>query len=388
MRTWLRAYLTAGGRVMWGAALISLAAGLDPYRGQLYGLFVMSLGLTVANFLIGLFMLRRLRGELRLPARAVAGSEVRMMVLVTNLSRWTTYDVEATLARTLKGLSWALESPRTHLRPGQQAGLEVRFTALRRGAYKIGPAHVGSTYPLGILRLSRKIGQPQTLLVTPRLHPMRNLRLHTGMRHQPGGLPMASQQGESLEFVGVRDYRPGDSPRKIHWKLFARRGQPVVREFAQEYFSRIGIILDTYRPARAQDFEAALECVASLASFLERSDSVVDFFAAGDQLILLSMGRNQGSLESVLETLACVQPSRRSPYAQLEASLEPLIPRLSALVLITLSPTPERRAFWDRLNVAGTPVRIICVSRQRPAAQDHDLSWIHPDQVEAGLNEL
>lgn len=388
MRVWLRAYLTAGGRVMWGGALISLAAGLDPYRGQLYGLFVMSMGLTVANFLIGLFMIRRLKGELRVPARAVAGSEVKVTVLVSNRSKWPTYDVEATLARTPKGLGAARESTRCHLQPDQQAGLEIHFTALRRGAYKIGPAHVGSTYPLGILRLSRKLGQAQTLLVSPRLHPMRNLRLHSGMRHQPGGIPLASQQGESLEFVGVRDYRPGDSPRKIHWKLFARRGQPVVREFAQEYFSRIGIILDTYRPPRTQDFEAALECVASLAGFLEHSDSVVDFFAAGEQLILLSMGRNQGSLEGVLETLACVQSSRRSPYAQLEASLEPLIPRLSALILVSFAPTPERSAFWERLSVAGTPIRILCISRKRPPVANHDLSWIHPDQLEAGLNEL
>lgn len=387
MRSWLRRYLTAGGRVMWGAALVSLVAGLDPYRGQFYGLFVMSAGLTMANFLVGLLMLRRLSGELRVPARAVAGSEVKVTVLVSNRSKRPTYDVEASLPRDLVGLGSARDSTRSHLAPGQQVGLDVHFRALKRGAYRIGPAYVGSTYPLGIVRLSRQIGKAQTLLVTPRIHPMRSLRLHTGMRHQPGGLPMASQQGESLEFVGVRDYRPGDSPRRIHWKLFARRGQPVVREFAQEYFSRIGIILDTYRPPRAQDFEAALETVASLASYLEKSDSVVDFFAAGEQLILLSMGRNQGSLDGVLETLACVKPGRHFPYAQLEAQLEPLIPRLSALILVTFAPTPERRAFWERLTLAGTPLRILCLSRKRPDA-DHDLTWLQPNQLAAALDDL
>ncbi len=310
MRIWLRRYLTVGGRVLWGAALISLAAGLDPYRGQLSGFFVMSAGLTVANILIGLLMIRRLSGELCVPARVVAGSDVKVTALVSNRSRSATYDVEATLTRTLN----SRDSTRSHLLPGQQVGLDVHFRALKRGAYRIGPAHVGSTYPLGIVRLSQRIGQPQTLLVTPRIHPMRSLRLHSGMRHQPGGIPLASQQGESLEFVGVRDYRPGDSPRKIHWKLFARRGQPVVREFAQEYFSRIGMILDTYRPPRAQDFEAALEAVASLASFLERSDSVVDFFAAGEQLILLVHLRQKPPL---VEDFGCNYlplNNRKPPY--------------------------------------------------------------------------
>jgi uncharacterized protein (DUF58 family) len=377
---------------LWVAAAISFVAGLDPFRGQLAGLFLMAFSLTLASVLVGSWVRVRLTGEIRLPARAVAGSEVTMRVVVTNASRHAGYDLEATLERVTAGLTAGRESlRRARLDPGETASFEVSFQALQRGTYMVGPAFVGSTYPLGIVRLGNALGSPQRLLVTPRLHSIRQLDLFSGMRHQPGGLPLASQTGESMEFVGVRDYRQGDSPRKIHWKLWARRGIPVVREYSQEYFSRIGIILDTFAPPDAACFESALECVASVASFLEGSDSIVDFFAAGPELHLLSMGRQLGSLERVLEVLACLQPCSRSPYQSLEGQLQDLLPRLSAVLLVTYAPTPERRAFLQRLGLGGAPLKILAVGapgRRGGELADHEVHWIDPQGTARDLEIL
>ena len=42
----------------------------------------------------------------------------------------------------------------------------------------------------------------------------------------------------------------GDPLRKIHWRSWARRGKPVVKEYQEEYFSRIALVLDTFLPRR------------------------------------------------------------------------------------------------------------------------------------------
>lgn len=384
--------MSAGGRVLWVAAAISFVAGLDPFRGQLAGLFLMAFSLTLGNLLVGALVRVRLKGECRLPTRAVAGSEVKMIVMATNVSGRSGYDLEATLHRVLPGLTAGRESVRLDcLEPGETARFEVSFWALRRGTYLLGPACVGSTYPLGIVRLGNFVGSAQRLLVTPRIHPIHHVRLQSGMRHQPGGVPQASQTGESMEFVGVRDYRQGDSPRKIHWKLWARRGVPVVREYSQEYFSRIGIILDTYSPPRPAHFEAALECVASLAGFLDRSDSIVDFFAAGPELYLLSMGRNLGSLERVLEVLACLQPCLESPYHGLEGQLQALLPRLSAVMVVTYSSSPERIAFLRRIQLGGAPLRVVAIAAPSERLGDSlgaDVSWVDPANVSVDVEQL
>ncbi len=390
MRRRLRRYLSAGGRVLWVAAAVSLVAGLDPFRGQLAGLFLMAAALTFGNVVVGRFTRVRLRGEIRLPPRAVAGSQVTLKVVVSNGSARPGYDLEATLEKTGRGLSSGRESLRLDiLPPGGTAAFEVTFQALQRGSYLVGPAYVGSTYPLGIVRLGNSVGVPQRLLVTPRLHPIKTLRLNSGMRHQPGGLPLASQTGESMEFVGVREYRLGDSPRKIHWKLWARRGQPVVREYSQEYFSRIGIILDTFAPPNSQHFEAALECVASISGYLDQADSIVDFFAAGPELYLLSMGRNLGSLERVLEVLACLAPCNVAPYDDLENRLRELLPRLSALLVITYAPDARRLKFLERLALGGAPLRVLAVAAPAQRRQlATEVTWIDPKTIAADLEFL
>ena len=45
----------------------------------------------------------------------------------------------------------------------------------------------------------------------------------------------------------MRDYRPGDPLRRIHWKSWAKTGRPVVKEYQDEFFVRHGLILDTFQ---------------------------------------------------------------------------------------------------------------------------------------------
>ena len=37
--------------------------------------------------------------------------------------------------------------------------------------------------------------------------------------------------GDAIEFVGIREYRQGDPIRSIHWRSWARRGEPIVKEY-------------------------------------------------------------------------------------------------------------------------------------------------------------
>ena len=47
----------------------------------------------------------------------------------------------------------------------------------------------------------------------------------------------------------------GIALRKIHWRSWARRGEPVVKEYQEEYFSRIALVLDTFLPRRPRPRE-------------------------------------------------------------------------------------------------------------------------------------
>ena len=389
MRRFLRRYTTGGGRAVLGIAAASMLAGLDPFRTYLDGLFVVLSALCTVAFAVGLLFRRKVSGDWRPPVRVVCGNEFVVNVTLRNLSKRSAYEVEVAFDSLPSGLWQRVEDPGENrcpeLAPGQTRSVELHLRAQRRGAYSLGPLWAGVTFPFGIFRMSSRVPGQRRLLVTPRLHHISHLALNPGLRYQPGGMPMASETGESLEFMGVREYRQGDSLRKIHWKLWARRGEPVVREFSQEYFSRVGVVLDTYRPTSLEDFECAAEVAASVAGYLARQDAVVDFFAAGSEVYFLSVGRQLGTLQSILDVLACVEPTREAPYEKLEHQLLRLLAQLSAVVMVTFQPNPQRRAFWERLKLGGAPLRILCIGR---GFDDPEVTRLDPTDMPGCLELL
>jgi hypothetical protein len=71
--------------------------------------------------------------------------------------------------------------------------------------------------------------------------------------------------GDSQEFLQLRDYRPGDPVRRIHWPSTARSGRLVVKETGEEYFARIGLVMDTFT---GDDDGAILDAAVSVAASL------------------------------------------------------------------------------------------------------------------------
>lgn len=58
------------------------------------------------------------------------------------------------------------------------------------------------------------------------------------------GTHASRNKGAGLEFAQYRAYEPGDEPRRIDWKLYARSDKFFVREAEQESAARVWIFLD------------------------------------------------------------------------------------------------------------------------------------------------
>src|SRR5439155_7840266 len=112
--------------------------------------------------------------------------------------------------------------------------------------------------------------------------------------------------GDAEEFIGLRDYRPGDPVRAIHWKSWAKIGAPVVREFQEEYFARHALILDTFAPA-GETFEAAVSLTASFLAASDPLESLLDLMFVEDRAHCLTAGRGVGDRTDLLRALAAVE---------------------------------------------------------------------------------
>lgn len=76
---------------------------------------------------------------------------------------------------------------------------------------------------------------------------LRRLTLRTRRDLGSGGFGMhpSRNKGAGLEFAQYRAYEPGDEPRRIDWKLFARSDKFFVREAEQESPVSVWILIDT-----------------------------------------------------------------------------------------------------------------------------------------------
>jgi len=215
--------------------------------------------------------------------------------------------------------------------------------------------------PLGLLKAHAWRDLPGTLVVMPRVHPLAPLDLPGSRRLQPGGVAFAGRVGEAEEFVSLRDYRAGDTPRRIHWKAWARTGRPVVKEYQDEFFVRHALVLDTFGDGGPECFEAAVSIAASHVMQPRARDSILDLMFVEGRAYTLSQGRGLGAAPELLRVLATVSESRGS-FESLAEAVSLGAQRLSGAICVLLAWDEPRRRLVAELRARGIPLRVWVVT--------------------------
>lgn len=196
---------------------------------------------------------------------------------------------------------------------------------------------------------------------------------------------MAGAVGDSEEFVAVRDYRPGDPLRRIHWAGWARAQRPVVKEFQEEFFVRHALVLDTFGGGPESDaFEGAVSIAASFASTVDQRDSLLDLMFVGDRAFTFTAGRGLAHAEQMLEILAGVDLHAAGRFESLEATVLKHCGAVSGCILVLLAWDEPRRRLRERLAARSVPTLTFVVHHAPPpesADLPPDVHWIRSDHV-------
>jgi uncharacterized protein (DUF58 family) len=148
-----------------------------------------------------------------------------------------------------------------------------------RGRWLIGPATATLGDPFGLVRTSRSFGSTTSVTVWPATVPLpvRASRSLAVVSDVASGARTASADDAVL-----REYVPGDDPRRVHWASAARQGQLMVRSDEGAGLPPATVLFDRgLLPPRGQGRvgagrsrgrgEWSVECCASIASSLVRA---------------------------------------------------------------------------------------------------------------------
>ncbi len=397
LRVLLREKLTETGRQVFWLFLLANATGMASFVIKIYYVWCGLLALLTTSVAASRWARVPLQAELETPRNTTAGESLQLLLKVWNPTSRPALDLQFSLLEPPRGIIWermALE----RLAPGEERLLALPAQFPARGHYVLPGVRQDNVFPWGLWRDTRRLRQPRSLLVYPRFHPLLTLDIPVGRRYQPGGIALTSHVGDSTEFISTREFRTGDSLRNIHWRSWGRLGKPVVKEFQEEYFCRIALLLDTFLPARAkavqkQAFEAAVSLAAAVANRLALEEYVVDLFAAGPEIYHFQAGRSLGYLENVMDILACVEACPEPPFQKIEPVLLDHMGNITTTVALLLAWDEERAGMLRALQDRGSELKILLVQPDPPALAEHPalgrVHWIPPQQVlDGGVEDL
>ena len=240
------------------------------------------------------------------------------------------------------------ESALVAIAAGETAKLTCKIQTKKRGAFEISKVAVIIPEINGALRYAANVGKAE-LLVFPR--PLRVGAFPfltsgaSGVVFAPLLMPSLTR---GMDFVGVREYREGDSLRDLHHKAFARYGKPFTKEFEI-------LVLDV--TARSLREKSAVEMLIRLAAgvglwLLERK-ALGRFFIGDDEIALVQGDGGVSFLEALARIPAAswleTRASRSATGAQKlwSPAARPLGPVLRMGLFATEDPLVHKQVILD-----------------------------------------
>ena len=390
-----RRRLTRAGLAVAAGFFVSMMLGLDISGSLAYQAFTLLFTLLTVSFVGVGFFRASFHAERRLPRFGTVGQPVFYRVAVRNDTprvqaglllleniedprpgfeefvalqlaeekRMRSFSVVRKRLRWNFELARVKEAPIPTLQPGETADVSLELTPVRRGHVRFQGVTVARPDPFGLIKSFARLALPQTLLVLPKRYPLPPIALPGTMKYQQGGVAMASSVGESEEFVSLREYRPGDPLRHIHWRTWARVGKPVVKEFQDEFFVRHALILDTFVDHPSSDaFEEAISVAASFACTIQTQESLLDLLFVGPEAYCFTSGRGLAHTEQMLEILAAVRVCRARGFDALEQLVLKHAGLVSGCICVFLAWDTRRQDLIQKLKILGLPLLVLVVT--------------------------
>jgi uncharacterized protein (DUF58 family) len=261
---------------------------------------------------------------------------------------------------------------------------QYRVTCAARGFHAFGPAVLRTGDVFGLRTRELDVPGEDYLLVYPKVVPLDRLGLPAG--NPFGDVPLQRQWlfEDPMRTVGVREYRPGDSSRRLHWKATARApGQALqVKLLEPTTTHRLHVLLNvgtsdqnwSWQGYDPEALEAAITTAASVANWAAERGLLIGLAAnarlfRSSAVVGIPPSRDPHQLMHIFEALARLVPM---PSMSADAFVELESRHLALGTTVVMVSAVAGHALihqLQRLKRAGhRPVLLLITSDEHPLA--------------------
>lgn len=216
---------------------------------------------------------------------------------------------------------------------------KVSVHCRRRGIFSVGPIQVTTGDPFGLFNRRSNFGDRQQLMVLPQ--PQELPYFWAPVAQLPGeGVVHKRTHYVTPNAAAVREYYPGDSYNRIHWRTTARLGRLMVKTFEMDPTSNIWVLLDLHKGVQAGEGDESTEeygvrIATSLAYHFLQTNQMLGLMAQGGETVILDPARGSQQYGRILEALAVAQATGEKHLARLLAEEGRRFGRHTTLLVIT-----------------------------------------------------
>ncbi len=252
------------------------------------------------------------------------------------------------------------------LRAGARWSWSVRTVCRRRGRFRVGPITVATGDPFGLFVFHRRMSDTQSAItVYPAAIDL--ITFAPSMGQMPGGDALQRRTHHvTTNVAGTREYLPGDSFNRIHWRSTARMERLIVKEFELDPSADVWVYLDMERHAQARLWyedawaardlsalwlsaqpqemklppdteEYGVTIAATVAKYFLRQQRALGFAAHGHQREIIQPDRGERQVNRLLEVLAVLRAEGTTDFSEVLAQEGARLGRNNTLVTITPS---------------------------------------------------
>ncbi len=273
--------------------------------------------------------------------------------------------ISGTIFNTYKEMSFPTEC--IYFSPYMIVNMREHFTATKRGIFTFGEMKTEYYDPLKIFKRSISFKKDIKLIVYPRVYDLNYFLIpNTGSIGT-----MAFSQSEHRDYSSlkkVRKYAPGDSFKRIHWKLSSKRGEIYVKEYDSTSSSKVTIFLDAFKPNYSNDINRVLEDkVVEVAASITKYSlnlNIETSLLYHDEKVVQIENRDVSAFQNVLKELTSFVSEGSMPFTELIVQETKRLEQGSFIVLITTAISEELISALIALKRRSFDISLITVQNK------------------------